>query len=418
MLFHSPRQRGEVPGQNEIFIARRPFMRLALVTEAPINETHGTGCLLLRLLDGTKNTAINVHPRQGSGQVSRLPFIAISEKRDLGAKAKKWVRFVKRHLLLRGKLLDHGFARNVQHEVSDEVSHALEQADVVLCSVHSLYGLQFVRACLSSVPPSRPVVFWFLDCSLHGEFIPPSLMKFMRDRSPGMWAFNAAIRATLARVFPELAGTIENKFWLGVELPCLMAPPKKDDEIKGVMIGNFWDVGMVKILEKVWRRFRERSPRCGPLSWFAPPQALERLTREGVVLSQDIRYQGFASSLADALKGASVAVVPFSAGSDNMLDYAQHSFPSRIADYCAHGVPVFALAPSHSLVAQFIAENGIGISHDVTDVDAAADCLVNFLSDSRRMEECRRRTRALAETEFDLTQVRQKFWNDLAAVTE
>jgi glycosyltransferase involved in cell wall biosynthesis len=391
-------------------------MRLVLLTEAPVNETHGTGCLLLRLLSGTGIDATNVYPLSESGGASSLPSVVVPEKKQAGAKVLRLVRRAKRLALLQSSSIDHAFAVGIQHEVPQDAAQTMAQADLVLCSVFSLYGLQFAQACLTSAPASLPVIFWFLDCSLHREFIPNAIEQFLRRLSPRVWAFNAPIKNTLERALPVLAGGIDIKFWLGVDVPQILRKPKKrDGSIRCVMIGNFWDLGMVDVLQTVWRHLRESLSQCGPLAWFANPQAPERLKMQGVALGPEVRYQGYAASLSDALEGADAAIVPFSISTARLADYARHSFPSRIADYCAHGVPVFALAPEDSLVAGYIAQHGIGISHDAVDARAAAARLAAFLTDPKTLDECGRKARSLAEQEFDLTKVRQRFLDDLTA---
>ena len=373
---------------------------LVLITEVPVNHAHGVGMLLLRLLPASGMNAVNIHPESSSSADASLRSIAIPVRH----------RFVRRArgLLQRAvERLTHQGPRHREPDASYVFGHdsarTMAGADLLLAVIYSPTGLHFLAAALEESQSRAPLLIWFLDCELRDRDLPQKAMDVIARHQPRFWAINRNVQETLEETLPFSKGRIEIHHCFGIELPQAARPePAEGGAIRCAMIGNVWDTSLIGPLKKLWRAVREALPQVEPLSWWAHEEAMDRLRNHGVTLDGQIIYRGFAPTTADALDGVHAAIIPFSTAATADSNYARHSFPSRIADYCAHGVPVFALAADSSPLAGFIREEKIGIADDGSDPGSTASRLVSFLKDAGSRAECGRHARAAAERLFDM----------------
>jgi hypothetical protein len=399
-------------------------MRVSLLSEVPVNRTHGTGCLLLRLLEGSGLNVCNIHPAGSQAADASLPSSTVV--RRSGARVKLLRRVEAFSQRLTGRGLVPIASRLDQFCPPPDALVRARESDVLLAAVYSVDGLAFVMAALQDAPPGIPLLLWFFDCELEGSQIPLSINRFLEGRTAAVWAFNENIRQTLAAALPWSASRTKVRFHLGLELPSALHRPTEPSGC--VLIGNFWDVHLAPLLGRSWSLLRARVPRTGPLSWYAAPDAPARLQQQQVSAGPDIDYCGYAQPIDSALhdgsaqqldpilRGARAAVLPFSTEQQRNPAYSRHSFPSRLADYCAYGLPVFAIADHSSLVSEFIRENGIGIASGSADPASVAEALGAFLSDPVALEQQSIRARAVAERQFDISKVRPSFLRDVRAV--
>ena len=384
-------------------------MHIALITDAPINSSHGTGCVLLRLLCGSSLTAVNIHPETDSRTDARIPEIVVSREKNLG---KRLVDAARRRARRMHPAVASVVAAPVvgeKYEIPDEVFRAIQEADVVLGVLHSWFGLRFLQTCLSSLSKTPPVALWFMDCGFGEETATPELNGFLRGLSPQFWAFNPEIKAALASAFPWAAAEIEIKFHLGIELPELAPRAASAHACECVLLGTFWEASMATLLRDIWTQVRVKDPRCGPLPWYASAIALEILRKQEVSVEPEISYRGHTSDPAAVLRTADVAVMPFSTAAQRTSDYARYSFPSRLVDYSAQGLPIIALAHEGSTVARFIRENEIGLVHDGSSVTGAADAIAAYLKNAPLRILHGGNARVAAERFFDIRKVRPEF---------
>jgi len=384
-------------------------MRIALITEAPVNSSHGTGCVLLRLLCGSQVTVVNVRPEADSRTDARIPEIVVPQKKNLG---KRLVNAARRRVRRLHPTVASVVAAPVvgeTYEIPDEALSAIREADVVLGVLYSWFGLRFLQACLGPVPKTPPVALWFMDCGFGEESATSELDRFLRGLTPQFWAFNPEIKSALASAFPWTAAKIEIKFHLGIELPELAPREASADACECVLLGTFWEASMAALLRDIWKQVRAKDPRCGPLPWSASAIALEILRKKEISVEPEISYRGHTSDPAAVLRQADVAVMPFSTPAQRTSDYARYSFPSRLVDYCAQGLPIIALAHEGSTVARFIRENQIGLVHDGNSVADAADAIASYLKNAPLRGLHGKNARAAAERFFDIRKVRPEF---------
>ena len=389
-------------------------MRVCLLSEAPVNRTHGTGCLLLRLLADGGADVCNIHPAAGPGAAaSALPSFQAERRPRPGANFFRRVDALSRRVF--GRSVVPVSAKLDCFRLEPGAAEALIAADIIVAVVYSVDGLSFVRDALKDIASPAPLLLWFLDCEIGDMRVPSDIDGFLRRRTTEVWACNECIRQTIAAALPWTDLVSSVKFHLGVELPHDWRRESAAGDC--IMIGNFWNVRLAPLLGRAWSLLRGRDPSCGPLSWHGAAEAPARLERQNASAGPDIVYRGYAPKLDPVLGHARAALVPFSTACHRGA-YSQHSFPSRIADYCAHGLPVFALADNDSLASKFILKHGIGVACDSDDPAVLAGALHEFLADDVSLREQSVRAREAAERLFDINQVRPAFIRDLESLAQ
>lgn len=390
-------------------------MTLALVTDATVTANHGTGNLLLRLLEGSGVSVSAFHPGASHGTPAIQTFDVRGRRTAAGLQDA-----VRRGLpsFVRGRQPSPGSIRRFRYRPDTDAAARLAEARLMLTVVHTPEGLRFAHDLIASLAPATPVVLWFMDLLISPEDLDNVDRTLPRLRQARLWAFNSRIKAGLAELFPEKRGEVEQHMYLGVPLPAQSPKPAAPitDNTRCVMIGNFWDVSVLPLLDAVWQRVCAQLGVALPLHWFGPQEALARVTGAGASLGRSIRYEGHADNLDAVLRQADVAIMPFSSPSEAPHPFTRHSFPSRVADFAAHGLPVFAICGRETPLADYLSESGAGIYDTADSVDRAANACADFLRSMPLRERCSHNARAYAESHFDLDQQRKAFASALSAL--
>jgi glycosyltransferase involved in cell wall biosynthesis len=110
----------------------------------------------------------------------------------------------------------------------------------------------------------------------------------------------------------------------------------------------------------------------------ATVEALERLGVMGKNVRRDeVKHEDIASVMA----GADVAFLPLSFD-PNMRHIVETSFPSKIAEYLAGGVPILVHAPPYSAATRYCLEHGCGLVVDEPSEAKLRDALMRLTNDT------------------------------------
>ncbi len=110
----------------------------------------------------------------------------------------------------------------------------------------------------------------------------------------------------------------------------------------------------------------------------APVEALDRLGLVGKNVRRDeVKHKDIASVIA----AADVAFLPLSFEAD-MRHIVETSFPSKIAEYLAGGVPILVHAPSYSTVAKYCREHSCGLVVDEPSESSLREALIRLSTDT------------------------------------
>lgn len=385
-------------------------MKLALVSDSVVEKSHGTGNLLLRLLESAPITVSYIYPGELAATAPQAGFV-LKRRPTAAATLDSWRRRVPAGAFLLPA--PRPGARRWRYSIDGGARASLAAADLVLGVVHTTDGLDLVEDCLAGLSAQKPAVLWFMDLQISpGEADSTRLPAGAR-----LWALNAQIKAGLEKLFPLTSSPIEERMFVGVKMP--PAATRKFRPLstgtRCVMIGNIWDTSALPRLNAVWTEACERHGHNLPIRWYAPPEAFARVPGGASALGPAVRYEGHAPDLDLVLSESDVAIAAFSGTSPAAALYRRYSFPSRVADYAANGLPVFAICDDDTALADYLTESGAGVFAAPDSVTDAAAVCARFLASVTEREACSIRARHYAESHFDLGQQREQFVAALAA---
>lgn len=380
--------------------ASRPPRRLnlLLLTESVPDHSHGTGALLARLLDDDAlfNVASLVHiasERTRSPQLKCPTVTSVSP-----VPSSPWGNAIKRVLdrwNWRTEVRGHGrwslYGRSRFSPLPAACERTFDDCKIALAIIHSNEGLDFVLHVLPAISTRIPLVLWFMDYDLQCGFLGRGRFQNIRHRVLAWWAWNEPMAQRISQDF----GVPASEIGIHADFLPAVAPGiptiKEEGPTEAVMIGNVWNRHTLPYLGRTWNIASGclQTPSMLPnINWYGPAHAHERLANL-CTIPACVAYRGHLedSALANTLRRASFAVLPFDPSPVACTSYSRYSIPSRIADYLAAGLPMFAIAPGQSPTAQLVLESGAGIVVSGFDSVAVAKALVEFVMDGRRRAE-------------------------------
>ena len=142
----------------------------------------------------------------------------------------------------------------------------------------------------------------------------------------------------------------------------------------------------------------------------APAGALKRMGLTGRNVRQDaVRHENIAAALAEA----DVAFLPLSF-EPGLRHVVETSFPSKIAEYLAAGLPILAHAPSYSTVARYCREHNCGLVVDEPNEAALRDALTRLSRDSVLRQLLSATSLEAARRNHDASRIAPSFLQQLA----
>ena len=140
-----------------------------------------------------------------------------------------------------------------------------------------------------------------------------------------------------------------------------------------------------------------------------PAQAMERMGVTGTNVRRDeVKHEDIPRVLSEA----DVAFLPFSFD-PGMRHVVETSFPSKIAEYLAAGLPILAHAPAYSTVALYCREHECGLVVDQPDEALLRDALVRLSNDAALRERLSAKALETAKNKHDASQLVPGFLEQL-----
>jgi glycosyltransferase involved in cell wall biosynthesis len=140
-----------------------------------------------------------------------------------------------------------------------------------------------------------------------------------------------------------------------------------------------------------------------------PARAMERMGVAGANVRRDeVKHEEIAGVLAEA----DVAFLPFSFEPD-ARHIVETSFPSKIAEYLAAGLPILAHAPSYSTVALYCREHGCGLVVDEPNEALLRDALLLLSTDAALRETLSAKALEIAKNNHDAGRIAPAFLKQL-----
>jgi glycosyltransferase involved in cell wall biosynthesis len=142
------------------------------------------------------------------------------------------------------------------------------------------------------------------------------------------------------------------------------------------------------------------------------PAAAGVLERMGLV-GKNVRHDAVKhEDVADVLAEADVAFLPLSF-EPNMRHVVETSFPSKIAEYLAAGVPILVHAPSYSTVARYCREYGCGLVVDEPNETSLREAVVRLATNPVLRQELSTRALNIAREKHDARSIAPLFLAEL-----
>ena len=350
------------------------MLKLLVLTDDPISYSHGTGAVLLKILQKQKDeNIVHGYLHAVSKPIPTNSFI-IPKAQDSPQES----------------------AKAILQQLRERDFHP----DIIYSNFYGVTGLRILSSLFEQAADLPPVIQHFHDLRIEGDddFLP--LLRSIQHRIARLWVLTSRMAKRLEK---EVDKPVEVFSSLCAAATTCFKTEHFDfgPGFKGVMLGNIWQASLVLDVRLAWRTLRQAMPGLGPLSWYSHPFSLESLKRSGQDIGSEIEHCGFAPDLAAVLKDADLAIVPFNQSDSPDNDYDRFSFPSRLSELTMAGLPVFALACPGTTIWEFIHKTGIGRCACPADAPGVSRTLEEFAFDREAREACGRRARELALVEFD-----------------
>jgi hypothetical protein len=299
-----------------------------VITHAELSSRHGTGALLLRLLQAEPSLMVFYSHRFFETHDIDVPAFHIRSKNLFQSKDRR-IRNLLAHKSI-GRILCVPF-------YPDDVQTALT-----------------AQACTGA-----PLALYIMDDqNIHTQEIPDHLLSRLIQCA----SVCVAISPALCEAYSEKYG---RRFWFAPPTadPDLFVPPEHHFEQKtpprGILVGNLWS-------SQTLGRFRDTVRLSGlQIDWCGnagkPFIALDadELKKDGIILRSHLPEP----SLIELARSADFAVVPAGAldGSDTHDWLARASLPSRIVYLMATAnIPIIVMGHPETAAARFVMETGLG----------------------------------------------------------
>lgn len=136
------------------------------------------------------------------------------------------------------------------------------------------------------------------------------------------------------------------------------------------------------------------------------------LMRMGLFAQNAKRSEVGHADVGRVLAEASLAFLPLSF-EPAMRHIVETSFPSKIAEYLASGVPMLVHAPPYSAVARYCKENACGLVVDEPSERALCDALLRLATDNTLRERLSARALETAKKNHDVTEIVGAFFDQI-----
>jgi hypothetical protein len=337
------------------------FYKILLVTEGPIDISHGTGVQLTRIFSTREGPRIlHVTPEGHEGG----PFERISLKRafEQNITCKTVIRAWNKFSLIVLRRTPAWKPKYISGQLKLMTNRF--RPDLVLGVVYSNTGLRLMQAVLEA-SGRKPAVLWFQDLQLiadsDGRVRDLERILYLLSE---VWTLSPPMMEWLKGAVGRWPGQLRTRVrphWCVPVSDCYRRAHRKfSSDFRCIMLGNVWDYRMIPVAKQLWRECQDKLPGLVPVQWICHEAGVRRIMNRGIELGPEIEWAGEAAEdrLHETLVKADLAIVPFSV--DIRSDYARFSLPSKLGELAAIGMPMVILAGSRTATTRYVTEFRIG----------------------------------------------------------
>ena len=388
-------------------------VRIGLVGEESVTPTHGTGCVLLKHFEAYdsslltdyyyKTRAATVLPASFAPMKNykmpsswlALTCQTVSSKLGLTRLYRRW----------KGPT---GFLR------FGSLNPSRPKPDVLYSTVFTNASLAFLLEVERRVGGRTPVIQHFMDFYPEDESLFWEMWSKIDPHVVSVWALTPRLKEKLE---PLVGREVKVVSVLKRPIPSLAKTSYRslDQDFRAVMIGNIWKPEAFWRLVELWRLCQSRLRGLPPIAWYGHPRRLEEIQVKPEVVQDAVRDAGLLppAELEATLRDSDMAMLAFDHEESPSSPYGDYSFPSKMGDYCAAGLPIFALAGPSTATACFIRDEKLGAAASGHDLEVAVAELIRWIQDEELREQAGLRARKYAEENFDLKSHQSFLYNEL-----
>jgi len=306
-------------------------MKIALITEAELARSHGTGAQLLRLFEGLQYHHLYWGVRHGRrSEVRNSSLLADPETGvDLLSKIKRRARRYSGLSWWNGSSVNRGKLQALLSGI---------QADFDVAFVVVGRESDAARAWSLVTRLGCPYIVWVVDIMHEGGLDPESMPGFR-----ALLANAAAVLSLMPSISSELIkfGVSPVEVFVGQHVHSVMASPPVNGQPIRIVTGGRPYSGGCRFLAQAWPAIQAQFPHV-ELVYVGPhfadlPEELRPVAANRGFLEED----AYRRCLAECH-------IAFLSGPDLLDMFGKFSFPSRTSDYLMAGLPVVGKVPAHS----------------------------------------------------------------------
>lgn len=381
-------------------------MQICVITTTRIGNSQGTGALLVRLLAD--------HPQED------LCGVCCNVVEDQS--------FCKTYEGILGLRSMHGilhrFARGrIRYAVRDFIKYlryqnmriALQRFRPDLLLIVPAHSSYEIAEQIMKIFPDLPAVCLVWDLLLDVHPSQTRRAKLMASEVLRKADHIEVISEEMVEPVAALSGRtpqVQNFFCCRLPVVSKTDHPSIEQGVQPVLLGSFWYPHMLHLVVEMIRAARQQDSRIKPALWYCHPESLRRIRHTPDSLPDGILYGGHytGEKLDQHLCEGDLVIVPFNGFDEPEADFARYSIPSRISEICANGLPIFMIAGRNTAVARYVERKQCAVVSSPCNHEQMCRDFVELAVDREKRQNLGRKARLLAESEFDITVVRQNLF--------
>jgi len=395
--------------------------RILVVSDSAVSPAHGTGCLLLAHFTG--------YPEEKLQNAYLEPFGAPVWRNSMQFNARvggstalaKAVGVIPRAY---NKTLRLAGLGSLQYQRAITLTPDPAVLAVAEAPPQAVYSTAFSGSSLAltdrlcrALPADVPLLQYFMDYHVGQDRFSRHSLQRVLMRANEVWVLTDSMAEQLEPIARECGKIVhvQSGFCLDIPQKWKQGPYRMPNaSFRCIMTGNVWQLSMVEVVSRLWRRVRLDVPDLRPIEWFCHAHSLRRVEAAIGGLPPEIIPMGRFVNEAE-LNDADLAILPFNGADQPEDNYARYSLPSRLTQLLSAGLPVFCIAGSGTPLARYVARHGIGLSSDAEDEERLAERVLGLVRDVSARQALGRRARAFAEREFPIGRFQQLLYGRLGA---
>ena len=385
-------------GNNENIGIPKELPNLLLLSDTCVSFAHGTGTVLIRHFSNYPAAKI---------------FHAFRNERGKP--------YYENSLRLQYTLKDKQSVASAVEKLKAELDGNRFEPGIIYSNFNSVIGLEFLNAFIKRFKIEAPLIQYFQDYFPGIGNIAP-LIEALKPNLREIWVLTEEMARSIRPILNDPVQVVSN---LSCNIPRNYKKKhagKSDPGFSAILFGNVWTPGILDDIKTAWRYVSSIIPGISPIKWYAHSFSVDYVKEAGIECQPEISYEGFISTgesgFYDFLSSFDMAIIPFTKELTQKNRYAQYSFPSRLTELAAAGLPVFLVSAAGTPVQRFIAEKKIGICASPADPPAFQQSLLSFIENKELRETCGYNARKLAEEAFDLIKHQKFLYNTFAELAK